>query len=235
MRLRILVLVLGLAFPAQASAHDLVLRPQGPTNRLVVYLHGAGGFARDIKEPLFAPLLEHGFAVASSEAHGRRTWGDPQSVADYEHLIDRLPYTRIYLVGGSMGGLATMQLIGRVHPEAVAIFSPVCNVDSLGNVLLQQDVRLKWGETPPTYLTPVVPHPEAGLPVLISASPEDTWVPKKTNANVCARELRRRGAHVREVRKEGDHGDPANIFTPSELLDFFRSRRPLPRAFVPSR
>jgi hypothetical protein len=45
--------------------------------------------------------------------------------------------------------------------------------------------------------------------VRIWASPEDTWVPKRWNADVCARELRRHGANVHESPTTGNHPEAA--------------------------
>jgi pimeloyl-ACP methyl ester carboxylesterase len=220
------VLLLVLALTASAEAKDLVLRPPLlTTDRVVIFIHGAGGHAHDIEEGKLAAvteiLLQRGFAIAASEAHGPQTWGNPASVADYQHLIDKLGYERVFLLGGSMGGLATMRLIGSVHPEAVAAISPVCNIRAVSD-LLQPVISLAWGDSRPAYLSPVVPDPYPGLRVMIWASPEDTWVPAAENAEVCARELRHRGAHVRRVVTEGDHSDP-NAVRPRSIADFFSS------------
>jgi pimeloyl-ACP methyl ester carboxylesterase len=206
-----------------AQAKDVVFRPPVSTDRVIVFIHGSGGHASDLTKKSIEGLLEYGFAVAASDADGPQNWGNPASVADYEHLIHRLGYKRIYLAGGSMGGLDAMQLLGRVHPEAVALTSPVCDLSRLG-VISPVAIEQAWGKSRPAYLSPVVPHPEKGLPVDIWASPEDTWVPKRWNANVCARELRHRGAIVHEFSVTGDHPEAAP--GPNEILDFFESARP---------
>src|SRR6476469_4973710 len=80
----------------------LILKPDRPTNRLVIYVHGAGGTASAVTEqpvlPLTESLLAHGFAVAASNAHGPQNWGNPRSVTDYVRLAHLLPYRRIYLL-----------------------------------------------------------------------------------------------------------------------------------------
>jgi pimeloyl-ACP methyl ester carboxylesterase len=221
------VAVTALATPSIATAQDYVLRPLLPTDKVIVMLHGSGGNAKDLVEtPSSDTWLRHGFAVAGSDAGGGQTWGNPESVADNVRMIDRLGYERVFLFGSSMGGLDTMRLIGLVHPEAVAAISPVCDITHLIPTM-SPAVEEAWGESRPSYLSPVVPRPEPGLPVDIWASPEDTWVPKRWNADVCARELRHRGADVREVSIHGEHWDPKMSGT--AVFDFFMdisSRRP---------
>lgn len=207
-----------LLFAPAARAKDVVLRPALPTNRVLVYIHGSGGGADDISRSAQAAWLNHGFTVVASDADGPQNWGNPASVADYEHLIDRVGLDRVFLIAGSMGGLDAMQLIGSVDPEAVILSSPVCDLSRLG-IISPVAIEQAWGKSRPAYLSPVIPDPEPSLPVDIWASPEDTWVPKRTNADVCARELRERGAHVNEFPDTGDH--PEASPKGSEMLGFF--------------
>lgn len=218
------VLLIGLVGTAQAK--DRVLRPSHPTNRVVIFFHGAGGLAKNLDEkhnPMVPPavriLLRRGFAVAASDAEGRQNWGDPASVADDLHLIDRLGYERVFFYALSMGGLDAMQLISKVHPEAVAAVAPVCNVSSLGPALTT-DIGEIWGESRPSYLSPVVPRAYAGLPVKIWASPEDTWVPAEQNGDVCAAELRGEGAEVTQTATTGQHTN-THMVRPSAVANFF--------------
>ena len=187
-----------------------MLLPGASTNRVVVFFHGSGGEAENLVNTGFARsatvFLQRGFAVAASDAAGQQNWGNPASVAANVRLVRtlrKLGYERFFLYGGSMGGLDAMQMIGRVHPEAVALVSPVCNLK--GVPLIQQGVETAWGDARPDYLSPVSANPDPGLPVKIWASPEDTWVPKDLNADLCARELRRRGASVRMKPTTGEH------------------------------
>jgi pimeloyl-ACP methyl ester carboxylesterase len=198
-------------YPAGAQAKEVLLRPEGSTDRVVIYVHGSGGSASDISPVAQSAFLENGFAVAATDADGRQNWGNPASVADYEHLISRLRkrgYTRVFLWAGSMGGLDAMQLLATVEPEALELNSPVCDISHLAPTLTPA-IEEGWGEERPEYLEPVIPSPAYRLPVRIWASPEDTWVPKQWNANVCARELRRHGANVFESPTEGNHPEAA--------------------------
>lgn len=196
---------------SEASAKDVLLLPSHSTNRVVLYFHGSGGQAEEIVGSKTTGIyLKRGFAVAASDAGGQQNWGSPESVTANVRLVRRLRaigLTRIFFAGGSMGGLATMQMIGRAHPEAVALVAPVCNLRGLP--ILEDAVSYQWGDRRPKYLSPVSADPAPGLPVRIWASPEDTWVPKKLNADLCARELRRGGAKVTFKIGKGDHDDPA--------------------------
>ena len=231
-----LCLLAVFAIPPVAQASDfyatvggqrsLVITPARPTDRLALYVHSAGGSADAITEwpvdRLTETLLRSGFAVAASDAHGPTNWGNPASVADYVHLVHRLPYERIYVIAQSMGGLDAVQLIDRIHPEAWAALFPVCNVDSLGPEF-SEEIAAAWNGWPPPSLSPVKAEDVDGLRVLIWASPEDQLVPKAQNADVCARWMRHRGARVRVVATEGEHADPSN-FRPDWLARFFRGR-----------
>lgn len=207
------VVVCSLFTVSQASAKDVVLLPGAPTNRVVVYFHGSGGQAEEIVGSKTTDIyLKRGFAVAASDADGQQNWGNPASVAANVRLVRQLRkigLTRMFLMGGSMGGLDAMQMIGRTHPEAVALVAPVCNLK--GVPLIQAAVESEWGKRRPDYLSPVTADPWVGMPVQIWASPEDTWVPKKLNADLCARELRRGGAKVTVKLGRGDHDSPEPI------------------------
>jgi fermentation-respiration switch protein FrsA (DUF1100 family) len=247
MALSVVVLVLSMSTSRAAARYltirgqrALVLTPSHPTDRLVIYVHGAGGTASTIAEPgvnsLTKPLLARGFAVAASDAHGTENWGNPPSVADYVRLAHRLRYPRIYILAHSMGGLDAVQLIDKLHPEAWAGIFPVCNAKSVfrrgegagRRVLgppsllskeLTKEIRSVYGGPPPHALSPVKARNVAGLPVLIWASPADTVVPFGQNAAECAKWMSKGGANVRVVKTVGDHGDPSNI-RPRWLADF---------------
>lgn len=220
-----------------AQAETVVFAPTTPTDKLVLYIHGSGGTARSMttegpRMEVTESLLAAGFAVAGADAGGNN-WGSAQSVDEYEALIHSLPYTRIYLWAESMGGLDAMQLIGRLHPEAMVAQYPVCNARAI-IPWIETYAEEVWDGQPPSYLSPVRPSDAEGLPVTIWSSPEDTAVPKRYNANVCAKELREDGASVEEVTTEGPHGDPSN-FRPHMLTSFLRRQGPRPKASVLSR
>jgi pimeloyl-ACP methyl ester carboxylesterase len=196
----------------------------GGRGRLVLYVHGASGSAEAIDEApveaLTEALLADGFAVAGDDAGGPQTWGDPESVAAYVRLADRLRFKQVVVLAQSMGGLAGVRLIDKLRPSAWVGIYPVCDARAAyENPELTPFVEEAWHGPPPAYLSPVRARHVRGLPVVIWASPQDTVVPFDENARVCAEEMRRGGASVRLIRTRGDHGDRSN-FRPRELVGF---------------
>ncbi len=221
------------AYFTLGGQRDQVIRPSVPNGDLVLYVHGAGGSAASLEEApqatkILQPLLAAGFTVASSDADGPQTWGNPASVAAYVALAHHLRHARIGIVAQSMGGLDGVQLIDLLHPFAWAGIYPVDNLASIGpsiSPLYWQIFETAWEGQPPKSVSPAKAEDVTDLPVLLWASPEDTIVPKVENADVMAHWMRRGGAHVTEVTTEGDHGDPSN-FQPARLVRFFLKAPP---------
>ena len=222
-----LTAALALAVPAGAAAtpgkvkhmriagqRAVVLRPPEPNGRLVLYVHGVTERADDIledglKAPLIDALLDRGDTIASSDAHGDN-WGNRASVADYRRLAKRVRHRELAILAQSAGGLGAVQLLRWLDPATLTLIYPVCNLRSirrLGRFTAQIDAS----GAPVSDLSPVRPPAVGGLPVTITASPADTIVPKRSNADVCARLFRRHGAHVTRIRTHGDHGHPSNF------------------------
>jgi hypothetical protein len=205
----------------------LMLRPQKPTNRLVLYLHGSGSQADVLEEEQLQPtvrtLLHRGFAVGASNGGGENNWGSPKSVEDSVRLARRSGYKYIYILAQSMGGIGGVELIDRLHPVAWAGIFPVCNARSLWSSNSQERVEIEavWGPgPPPARISPVKAKDVKGLPVMMFASPEDTDVPIAQNAEQCAGWMGNRGARVTLIETTGEHGDPSN-FQPNRLASFF--------------
>jgi hypothetical protein len=211
----------------------LVLRPNKPTNRLVLYVHGSGSQADVLEEEQLAPtvrtLLKRGFAVAASNGGGENNWGTPKSVEDSVRLAERTGYKHVYILAQSMGGIGGVELIDRLHPVAWAGIFPVCNAGNLWNINNgRAEIEAAWGPgPPPAKISPVKAKHVDRLPVIMFASPEDTSVPIEQNAETCARWMRKGGARVTLIETVGEHGDPSN-FQPNRLASFF-ARAPLAR------
>lgn len=205
---------------------DLLLEAPHRTARVVVYIHGAGetvnAVLRDpLKRPLVVDLLAHGYAVASSQAHGEN-WGDRVSVQDYVRLISHLRregYARVYVLAQSMGGLDAAQLAAREHFAAFAALFPVDNVRSVAATLPQFDGEIAQADTANT-LSPVPLAGVRGLRMMFWASPHDTMVLRSQNSEVMAAQARSVGARVTFITTRGNHGDPSN-FQPRRLLSFY--------------
>ena len=114
---------------------DYVLRmpkgyEKGQKYPLVIYLHGAGGRGRDINliytHPFFKetqPWLEG--AVSIAPQCYADTWFNIfeqlQAFIDYARGWEFVDNTRVYLVGASMGGYATWQMLDNAHPQTMGI------------------------------------------------------------------------------------------------------------------
>jgi hypothetical protein len=204
----------------------LVLRPDRPTNRLVLYLHGSGEQASVLEEEQLKPLvdafLRKGFAVAASDGGDESNWGVPSSVQDSAILARRLGYKDVYILAQSMGGIGGVKLIDLLHPVAWAGIFPVCDARSVWRGGEDtEEIEAAWGPGPPPKdISPVKAKDVKGLPVIMFSSPEDTNVPKSENADRCAAWMRKGGAQVTVVETTGEHGDPSN-FQPARLSGFF--------------
>ncbi|HET9073736.1 MAG TPA: hypothetical protein VFN48_04085 [Solirubrobacteraceae bacterium] len=221
---------------------DVVIRARHPNGRVVLFAHGSDqtpNFDVDAHRSAQAiiGLLHAGYAWAESTADFNN-WGNAASLADdvaLAHWLRHHGLRTLDLGGDSMGGLDAIQLIPRLHPQAVFELFPVCDERTMLHLF---GVDIRHSGAPLAQLSPVPMRGVRGLPLLITASPQDTLVPKATNADVCAAEARAAGARVREVTTRGGHDDPSN-WRPRRLVAFLnaagRSAAARPRGSGPSR
>lgn len=218
----------------------VITSPDAPTDRAVVIFHGSGENAVTGQDGwtvrIVRELLPAGYTVASSDAH-LQAWGNKASVKDYRALIAELKsrgLTRIYFLAVSMGGLPALQLVDSIKPEAVVGIYPACNMKAIyqrgqyaekisrafgvkwTGKLDWPKVEMKTGRN----LSPIDPKNVRGMPVAFWASPGDRDVPKATNTDVCAANMKRRGAVVTVNSSTGKHGDESN-FDPPKVLETF--------------
>lgn len=204
--------------------------PARANGALVVFLHGwgqtrAGLLTRRSQATVTRALTARGYTVLAADA-ALKAWGDPASVAEYREAIERTR-TRyglrdVFLMGESMGGLATMQL-ARTLPavRAVVAWYPVCDVRTMTERRFQASIDAAWAGRSRRPVSPVAVGP---TPMLIWASAADTVVDARGNAAVCTAEARKAGAQVTYFHTTGEHGDPSN-FAPSTVADFFDRHR----------
>lgn len=206
----------------------IVATPRAATRKVVVVAHG---YRRDAwtmlahMPRLAGALLAHGYTVVTSDAHGN-AWGNPASRRDYVRLareMRRRGMDRVYVLARSMGGLATLRAMRRIHPVAWAGIYPACNLASLWRfrARIARAYRLPWWRVVGLRrMSPIRPRGVAGMPMIFWASDDDTVVDKGLNTDRCAAAARRAGADVTVVPTRGEHGDPSN-FRPRRLAAFF--------------
>lgn len=213
-----------------AASSSLVIEPRRPNGALVVFLHGWGQtrwslLARKEEAGVATALTDAGFTVLAADALGK-AWGDPASLQDYTSLIERTQRVRrlrdVFLMGESMGGLATMQL-ARTLPDvqAATAWFPVCDLSTMHEARFQQTIRDAWAGRSRAPVTPVA---VGDTPLLVWASATDTVVDAATNAAVCVARAKAAGAEVTYFHTTGEHGDPSN-YQPATVVEFFERHR----------
>jgi pimeloyl-ACP methyl ester carboxylesterase len=213
----------------EASA-SLVIVPKKPNGGLVVFLHGWGQtrwtlLSRREEASVAHAVSEAGFTILAADAKGK-AWGDTASVADYRRLITRTQrkydLRDVFLMGESMGGLATMEL-GRTLPDvrASTAWFPVCDLHTMREQRFQATIRASWRGRSRAQVSPVS---VGDTPLMVWASPADTVVLASTNAAVCVAEAKAAGAEVTYFHTTGEHGDPSN-YQPSTVVQFFEKHR----------
>lgn len=209
---------------------SLVIVPKRSNGGLVVFLHGWGQtrwslLARREEASVANAVSEAGFTVLAANAKGK-AWGDAASLADYRTLIEqaqaKYKLHDVFLMGESMGGLATMQL-ARTLPDvrAATAWFPVCDIRTMRETRFQATIRSAWRGTSRAAIAPV----EVGdTPLIVWASPADTVVTASSNAAVCVAEAKAAGADVTYFHTTGEHGDPSN-YQPAAVTTFFEKYR----------
>lgn len=213
--------------PTVAGQKAVLATAPRKTDRVVLYVHGNNELAGSIlskrsKAELVAALLNSGYAIAASDAHGN-SWGNPAGLRSYVALVGwlkRRGYPEVYVLAQSAGGLTALALIDRVPIKAWAGLFAACNLDALHARGRYADVIDEaWPHGWPAG--PVRPRNVKGLPMIFWASASDTRVPKSSNTDVCAANARADRARVTVVTTFGDHGDRSHYDAP-RLLAFFR-------------
>lgn len=203
--------------------------PPNANGTLVIWVHGQDGTVEEILSEehhvgMRDQLLDAGYSIASTDGTGNG-WGNEFSVTAYEALAEwatgEAGSTSTALIGQSMGGLASLQLIDALPSvSAWAGVYPVCNLDSVAATFpaaLEAYGVAEWVSIP--ELSPVVPDKLDGLPMLFFHSPNDRAVPMSTNTDECAPLYEKHGANVEVVRVIGDHGN-RSAFQPERMVAF---------------
>ena len=214
----------------------VLIAPTDRTDKVVVYTHGSGERVDNIfrdpkKEPIFNALLNAGYALAATDAHGDN-WGSAASERDQVALVDALrerDLRDVYVLALSMGGFNGLQLLDEVRVKAWAGIFPACDLRSVYDLgLYPEQIRTAYDRTgrrlgdAMARRSPVDFDPPDGLPMRFWASPGDRVIPKRENTDRCAALARERGARVEVTTTTGDHGDLSN-YDPEGVLRLFAS------------
>lgn len=181
------------AEPTIGGQEALVLgNPSGPRQPLVVLLHGAGGSRLTLVGervlPFAQELVDRGYLVASSDAHGT-VWGTDSSRRDYRQLYrwvaERYDVGPVVLVSESMGGVAGLQMVAADAVPRIAGWigvSPVTDLQwAADDPQLSGSVREALTEEDVRRLDPMRIPPErfADEQLVMFVSGEDTVVPPR--------------------------------------------------------
>ncbi|GAB3299739.1 hypothetical protein GCM10027451_01460 [Geodermatophilus aquaeductus] len=208
-----------------------VLVPDRPAGRLVVYAHGYGADLGALLDDeafggLAQGLLASGYAVAASDAGGD-AWGSAPSVEAHAALAATARgltgADEVFLVAESMGGLAGAQLVTGDRIEGLRAYAGIAPLCDLGSVYgdFTESVDAAYGADVDEALERLSPvRLDAGVPVRLWASEDDTVVARDRNADVCAAQVLADGGTAQVVATRGQHGDPSH-YDLDGVLAFF--------------
>ncbi|SFT69619.1 hypothetical protein SAMN05660657_02471 [Geodermatophilus amargosae] len=214
-----------------AGGPAVVLVPERPNGRLVLYAHGYGADLAALLDDeaiggVAQGLVAAGYAVAAADAEGD-AWGSAASVEAHAALAAtarQLTGTgETFLVAESMGGLAAAQLVTGDRIEGLRAYAGIAPLCDLGSVYgdFPESVEAAYGADVDEALGRLSPvRLEPRVPVRLWASGEDTVVARDRNADVCAGQVRAGGGTAEVVAARGEHGDPSH-YDLAGVLAFF--------------
>lgn len=206
-----------------------------PGRPLVIYHHGAGANAEapetdTLVAPTVVALLDAGYFVASSDAHGNN-WGDQQALDDYQHLYDavskKFSTGPVVFLSQSMGGLSGLLSIaaGTIPVKAWAGIYPVVSLSTEYSMMFKNQIDGAYGIKGGDFAKRTAGHDPAVLPASSFrnvpmeawASYGDTMVPRSRNSDAL---VKHQVANLTLLTATGDHGDPSH-FHPADVVAFF--------------
>ncbi len=219
------------------GSDEIVLAtPRSASNgRLVVFVHGSDEDAMTMIDSsqnasLTVALARAGYAILGDDAGGN-AWANPASITSYVHAVSSVPATYrasgVYLIGESMGGLTSLQLLPRLPKVRAWIgIYPVCNLQSVYGLSKTSDlhaaVDAAWGTGLSTALAALSPPTiTAAIPAMAFSSVDDVTVRQRDNADVCLSAFAHNApGRATLVSTAGIHGDPSN-FQPARVVAAF--------------
>lgn len=200
--------------------------PDGDPRGVLIYHHGAGEdlddlLARQRDGSLVDRVLEAGWAVAASQAHGDH-WGNQASVdanaALWEAVDQRLDVDDVVLLAHSMGGLSSLScVVAGCVPDVdgwIGIY-PLVDPRTMAQSSIAAGavpaIEEAHGGEPPTRLIPLENVDLlVDVPMLVWASPDDEVVPMEHNAAELARRVEAAGGDADLRVAQGGHGHPSH-------------------------
>lgn len=224
-----------------AGQDELLLLPPGGATKLVLFMHGFDADQDQLLTdtglfPVRDALLKAGYAIASSGSHGDNA-GNPQSVADQQHLLvdakaKLATVTQLDVMGFSMGGLDGL-LAAAAAPKlvhAVVLLSPVTDQAAFFDGRYAGVIANAFSARSPAQLreSTVGSNPSAKAPSSYEGpkyqfwhSPEDDVVPEQQSLDMVAR-LREASVDVQFEPLDGGHGDLSKL-SPASVVQFVES------------
>lgn len=207
---------------------------------LVIY-HGGMGETMSAprtdtrKQALIQSVLDAGYIVAASNAHGNN-WGNDSALADYVELHDYvqtcLNVSRVVLLSQSAGVSGLLTAADRPFTvKGWAGIYPVCDLRAMYDAGTFTDYiksAYSIAGDGSNYSTQTDGHDPvlrpaadfAGLRMRFYASADDTVVPGGTHSDVMAALVNGVATENTVVACTGDHGD-ASHFQAEDLISFF--------------
>jgi hypothetical protein len=217
--------------------------PTAKPSPLVIYHGGnnetyASPRVDALKAALIQSLLDNGYIVAASNAHGNN-WGNQNALNDYGELYGYvrtcLQVSRTVLLSQSMGGCSGLMVAARktFGIKGWAGIFPVCNLrrmyDNNYGGLFTGQIKTAYGvaadgadyATKTAGWDPVLrPATDyAGLRMRFYASPSDTVVEKAYHTDPLVTLVTGQATECAVQACVGDHGDPSH-FQAADLVTF---------------
>lgn len=227
-----------------SDPNGLAILPRSLTkNRLVLICHGSGvtqSSGGDVSG-LQRMLLNQGWYVARHLAFSSTNWGNPQSVASYNDMIDYMKATydisTVMILAGSMGNMCAAQLVKNrtdiTHWFGMEPALNLANVYPLG--LFNSAINTAYGITgvsPNTYAEKTVNSDPCRYAsnsyknkakIYLLSSPDDTVITTPDNAQAFYNRYNVTGANITwDNTATGQHGD-ASHYDQTKILNFFLS------------
>jgi len=218
---------------------------------LMVYFHGASGnqndpFVDPDQKRITDQFIQAGYMVASSNGAGD-SWGNQAGIDAYDALITYLQseynITKIILIGQSMGGIVSLNLMSSTSHNIDAWYGiyPATNLRAQYDIGFAGAIQTAYGfSNPADYDTATAGHdPNLKLATdfpkikyRMTASPEDTVVDIDDNSLLFNTRMDPYALITQVVVCIGEHGDPSHFILDDALTFFDRDYIKYPTAIT---